>query len=347
MNILAIRIELLKLALYTTERAGPWRDRPLEQIPSEKILKAAEEGKYGVIAAIVYDLEQILGLVRAALARSSLIVYFFSWAIKYSDELLVRTATDAASRASVPVSIHLHHAQDEAVIKLAADMLPFDSIMVDMSHYEKEENLRKTAEWVAYCHERGIATEAEPGRIEGGEDGVTDTEGPQASKTTPEEVDELIATGVDALAPAFGNIQPPTLNVYLGSLDAESVKLSVLAKISIPLINLKDRATNNRTPITRRDLIRKQINGRVRWVLHGTNRFSPNIMKQCIAAPRKINVNRLVLDDYYVHMRAEFSQKVPRTKLIGQGTEHVISLTKTWMDICGYSGKSADDQIGV
>lgn len=78
--------------------------------------------------------------------------------------------------------------------------------MVDMSHYEKEENLKRTEELVRYCRERGIATEAEPGRIEGGEDGVMDTEGLEASKTTPEEVEEFIATGVDALAPAFGNV---------------------------------------------------------------------------------------------------------------------------------------------
>lgn len=44
--------------------------------------------------------------------------------------------------------------------------------MVDMSHFEKGENLAKTAELTAYSHERGIATEAEPGRMEGGEDGV-------------------------------------------------------------------------------------------------------------------------------------------------------------------------------
>lgn len=172
-----------------------------------QILEAAERGKYGVIAAIAYNIEQILGLVRAAeQARSPLILQFFPWAIAFSDGLLVRTAADAAGRASVPISIHLDHAQDEAMIKRAAETLPFDSIMVDMSHYEKAENLAKTARWVAYCHERRIATEAEPGRIEGGEDGVTDTAGLEASKTTPEEVDEFIATGVDALAPAFGNV---------------------------------------------------------------------------------------------------------------------------------------------
>lgn len=172
-----------------------------------QILEKAEKCKYGVIAAIAYNLEQIYGLVAAAeQARSPLIIQFFPWAVTYADGLLVRTAREAVSRATVPISLHLDHAQSEDVIKRAADTLPFDSIMVDMSHYEKEDNLQRTARLVKYCQERGIATEAEPGRIEGAEDGVMDTAGLEASKTTPEEVDEFIATGVDALAPAFGNV---------------------------------------------------------------------------------------------------------------------------------------------
>lgn len=172
-----------------------------------QILRAAEEGGYGVIAAIAYNIEQILGLVRAAeKARSPLILQFFPWAIVFSDGQLIRTAADVTRRATVPVSVHLDHAQDEDIIKLAADSLPFDSIMVDMSHYEKEENLAKTAKWVDYCNAKHIATEAEPGRIEGSEDGVMDTAGLEASKTTAEEVDQFLATGVDALAPAFGNV---------------------------------------------------------------------------------------------------------------------------------------------
>lgn len=117
----------------------------------------------------------------------------------------MRTAADAAHRASVPISIHLDHAQSETMIKRAAN-IPFDSIMVDMSHFEKEFNLKKTRELVQYCNERQKATKAEPGRIEGGEDGVMDTAGLKACMTTVEEVDEFVDTGVDVLAPAFGNI---------------------------------------------------------------------------------------------------------------------------------------------
>lgn len=170
------------------------------------ILRDAEVGQYGVIAAIAYNIEQVLGLVKAAeAARSPLIIQFFPRAIEVTDGLLVRTAADAAHRASVPISIHLDHAQSEATIKRAAD-LPFDSVMVDMSHYEKEINLKKTRELVQYCNERQKATEAEPGRIEGGEDGVMDTAGLEACMTTAEEVDEFVNTGVDGLAPAFGNV---------------------------------------------------------------------------------------------------------------------------------------------
>lgn len=172
-----------------------------------RILEDAEKHGYGVIASIVYNIEHILGVIKAAESkRSPLIIQVFPWAITFSDGLLIRTAADAASRASVPVAIHLDHCQDERLVKLAADTLPFDSIMVDMSHHEKAENLAKTKELVEYCHARGIATEAEPGRIEGAEDGVADTVDLDAILTTPEEVEEFIATGVDFLAPAIGNI---------------------------------------------------------------------------------------------------------------------------------------------
>ena len=78
--------------------------------------------------------------------------------------------------------------------------------MVDMSHYEKEENLEKTERITKMLHEKGIATEAEPGRINGGEDGVKDTGDLEGLLTTAEEAGEFVATGIDFLAPAFGNV---------------------------------------------------------------------------------------------------------------------------------------------
>ena len=114
----------------------------------------------------------MLGFVRAAeRKRSPLIIQLFPWAVAHSDGVLVHAAAQAARQASVPVAVHLDHCQDEAMVRRACE-LPFDSVMVDMSHHAKEENLARTRELVAYCHARGKAAEAEPGRIEGGEDGV-------------------------------------------------------------------------------------------------------------------------------------------------------------------------------
>lgn len=153
-----------------------------------------------------YNLETIVAIVRAAeRKRSPAQILLFPWAMSYAGGLLVNLAADACKSASVPISLHLDHAQDEASIKRAASM-PFDSIMVDMSHYEREENLQRTAELVRYCHEKGIATEAEPGRINGGEDGVQGTGDLEEMLTTPEEAMQFVDTGIDFLAPAFGNV---------------------------------------------------------------------------------------------------------------------------------------------
>ncbi|KAJ4056883.1 hypothetical protein NW761_003513 [Fusarium oxysporum] len=276
-----------------------------------QILKAAEDGGYGVVAPIAYNIEHILAFVRAAEAkRSPLIIQVFPWAITFSSGLLIHAAAHAARNASVPIAIHLDHAQDEAIIRHAADSLPFDSIMVDMSHYEMEENLSKTKELVSYCHARGIATEAEPGRIEGGEDGIADTADLEGALTTAEQVEDFIATGIDFLAPAFGNVH------------GEYGKRGPVLEFD------------------RLEMIRSRVNGRVRVVLHGTNDFPEDTMKACIkGGVSKVNVNKLVLDDYLIHIK-EKASKLNLTTLMEEGVEKAQKLTEWQMDVCGSTGKA-------
>ena len=177
-----------------------------------RMLNAAAAGHYGVLGVVAYNMEAVVACIQAAeRKRSPLQILLFPWALQYST-ILVDFVASAARKATVPITVHLDHAQDAEVIKRAANLKAadgtpaFDSIMVDMSHFEKEENLARTRELVAYCHERGIATEAEPGRIEGGEDGVQDTAELEGMMTTAEEIDEFVATGIDFIAPAFGNV---------------------------------------------------------------------------------------------------------------------------------------------
>lgn len=92
--------------------------------------------------------------------------------------------------------------------------------------------------------------------------------------------------------------------------------------------------------MSRFETIRTHAQGRVRLVLHGTNGFTPELMKCCVrAGVTKINVNRLVLDDYYRHLRENVG-KMPHTQLIEDGIQKVTDLTVRWMEICGSAGKA-------
>ena len=180
---------------------------PLADNRALSILSSARAGKYGVVGACCYNTEGILATIGAAESKSSpAMILLFPWAMHYASTHLVRFAADACRSAKVPVTLHMDHAQDPAIIRQAADTGCFDSIMVDMSHHEKEENLRLTTELVEYCHARGVATEAEPGRIEGGEDGVQDTGDLEGLLTSREEARRVVDTGISWLAPSFGNV---------------------------------------------------------------------------------------------------------------------------------------------
>jgi fructose-bisphosphate aldolase class II len=84
-----------------------------------------------------------------------------------------------------------------------------------------------------------------------------------------------------------------------------------------------------------------RIGGRVRVALHGTNGFPEDLLKQFVAVGvSKVNVNRLVLDDYYIHLRSNGAVSQPHTALIEQGVDKIVAQTRHWMDICGSSGKA-------
>ncbi|KAF7863039.1 hypothetical protein EAF04_007122 [Stromatinia cepivora] len=276
-----------------------------------RMLQAAEDGGYGVVGVVSYNLETITAVVRAAeRKRSPAQILLFPWSLHYSP-LLIHLAATACRTATVPIVLHMDHAQSEEEILAAADMGLFDSIMVDMSHYEKEENLAKTQKLTKILREKGIAVEAECGRINGGEDGVKDTGDLEGLLTTPEEAIKFVDTGVDFLTPAFGNVH----GNYGG---VENIKLDF------------ERLEN----------IRKATNGRVRLVLHGTNTFPDDIMRECIkGGMTRCNLNDLVLNTYNKYV-AENTGKVPLTELMEKGTSLIQELIEHQMDIMGSTGKA-------
>jgi fructose-bisphosphate aldolase, class II len=114
-------------------------------------------------------------MVRAAEAkRSPMIIQLFPSTLKQLPTL-AHAAAAAVKTASVPLSLHIDHAQDIDHIREIIATLPVDSVMVDMSHYDEKENIEKTRILAKECHAKGISVEAESGRINGGEDGIADT----------------------------------------------------------------------------------------------------------------------------------------------------------------------------
>jgi fructose-bisphosphate aldolase class II len=275
------------------------------------ILNKAKAEGYAVPAMCCYNIESIIATVKAAeAANSPAMVLLFPWAIQYAGDALVKAAAEAAHSASVPVSLHLDHCQTPELVRRAADIEGcFDSIMCDMSHYEKEENLRLTAELVQYCHERGIAAEAEPGRIEGGEDGVAETADLEGLLTTPEEAEEFVATGIDMLAPAFGNVH--------GEYGPRGIRLEY------------DRLQS----------INERVGERVRLVLHGADPFDEKIFRDCMAGGvTKININK-GMNKHYAQVQEEMQGK-PLTSVIEAGTNAMQKAIEVYMHQLGSAGKA-------
>jgi fructose-bisphosphate aldolase class II len=236
-------------------------------------------------------------------------ILLFPWAVHYADGILVHAAAEAARNASVPITVHMDHAQTPEIIRRAADLGGFDSIMVDMSHYEKAENLSLTRELVEYCHARGIATEAEPGRIEGGEDGIADTVDLEGVLTTPDEAQEFVDTGIDWLAPAFGNVH--------GEYGPRGIQLEY----------------------ERLQSINNAVGKQVRLVLHGADPFTKEIFQKCIdCGVSKININK-VLNNEYIKVQQEKAGKVPLTTLLEEATNEMQKAVERCMDMLGATGR--------
>ena len=107
---------------------------------------------------------------------------------------------ELAEASTVPVSVHLDHAESTDLWREAVE-LGFTSIMYDGSKLPDAQNRETTAEITAFAHEHGVSVEAELGEV-GGKNGVHDP----SARTNPEDAAKFVAdTGVDLLAVAVGS----------------------------------------------------------------------------------------------------------------------------------------------
>ncbi|WP_433333429.1 class II fructose-bisphosphate aldolase [Spirillospora sp. CA-294931] len=168
----------------------------------EIVAPAAASGR-GAGSFNVIQLEHATAIVAGAEAAGAPVILQISEnAVRYHGAAApIISATLATARAaSVPVAVHLDHATSADLVREAVD-LGVGSVMFDASTLAYDDNVKATADVVAWCHERGVWVEAELGEV-GGKDGVH----APGARTRPDEAAAYVAaTGVDALAVAVGS----------------------------------------------------------------------------------------------------------------------------------------------
>lgn len=105
-------------------------------------------------------------------------------------------------QAKVPVVLHLDHGKDPDLAKTLVGY-GYTSIMMDFSDLPFDRNLAITKDMAKFMHQKNLSIEGEVGAIAGKEDYVQHS---QIEYTDPDQALEYVqATGIDALAIAFGN----------------------------------------------------------------------------------------------------------------------------------------------
>lgn len=196
-----------------------------------RLAVAARADRIGLGAFNVIHLEHATAFVRAAeRAQRPVVLQISENAVKYHGALEpICLATIAIAEASsVPVVVHLDHAEDTELIRRAV-ALGVTSVMYDGSKLADAENRATTHAMVELCHDAGVDIEAELGEV-GGKNGVHDP----SARTSPVDAAAFVRdTGVDLLAVAVGSSHAMTTRD--AHLDEDLIR-AISAEVSIPLV---------------------------------------------------------------------------------------------------------------
>jgi fructose-bisphosphate aldolase class II len=182
------------------------------------------------------NLETTQAIIEAAAERGSPVIVATSQsAIEYAGietlSLMVRTL---ASKAGVPVSLHLDHGTTLGII-MACIRHGWTSVMYDGSHHPFEKNVSAAAEIVRLAHAAGLSVEAELGRLVGIEDAIS-VSASQAALTDPDQASQFVEmTGCDTLAVAVGTSHGAYKFTGEAILDMKRLE-KIASKVHVPLV---------------------------------------------------------------------------------------------------------------
>ena len=173
-------------------------------VRTQEIVDDARARRAGAAAFNVITLEHAEAIVAGAeQAGHAVILQISENAVKFHGGRpgpIAAAAAAVATGAGVPVSLHLDHVEDTALLHRAADT-GFSSVMFDASHLDYAANVAATRVAAEWAHRHGLHLEAELGKV-GGKDGAH----APGVRTDPGEAAAFVAdTGVDSLAVAVGS----------------------------------------------------------------------------------------------------------------------------------------------
>jgi len=175
-------------------------------IVSTKELFQHAYGKYAVGGYNINNAEQVMSLFRGNIdSKAPFIVQLSKGARAYTDkrmlEAMLRTANEIFPEAVF--AVHLDHGDEQTCYDCIESGF-YTSVMIDASGEAFEENIAATKRVVEAAHARGVAVEAELGKLGGVEEHISVDEA-DAKLTDPKQVEEFVKrSGCDSLACAIG-----------------------------------------------------------------------------------------------------------------------------------------------
>ena len=175
-------------------------------IVSTKELFKHAYGKYAVGGYNINNAEQVMSLFRGNIdSKAPFIVQLSKGARAYTDkrmlEAMLRTADEIFPDAVF--AVHLDHGDEQTCYDCIESGF-YTSVMIDASAEEFEENIAITKRVVEAAHAKGVAVEAELGKLGGVEEHVSVDEA-DAKLTDPKQVEDFVRrSGCDSLACAIG-----------------------------------------------------------------------------------------------------------------------------------------------
>lgn len=176
----------------------------------------ARKEQFAIGAFNVDSLDIFKAVVFAADSRKSPVMVEFSpGEVGYFGlKNILDFTANAKSEVNLPILLNLDHGKPkedvEKAIELCEGEASFDNVHFDGSDLELGENIKQAREIVERAHKKGILVEGEINKVGANSEVHTDEVDLEKLKETYTKVDDarkfVLETGVDILAPVFGNI---------------------------------------------------------------------------------------------------------------------------------------------